>query len=371
MYRNTNFSEVVHGVPPTLYQLPLHMSDPVSLLYNYVRHYDTQREPQHNIQYAFEYSEREKGFRAQVTVFGHIFAGRHYHARKQKAKEEASAIALEQLYNRPTKNPQPQPRSSATRAQQQSKALESRPIDSRPAPPSNIGGSVPLSMRVVQWLEQTYRERQYNPYKPQTALLNELVQILGIESPRYEVDHVYHNIGSRTHAPFACTLFIDGFIFKSPEPVDTVQAAKDSCASQAIYSLVQTIIGNGDKAEQARNLNLVTDKEAQRGIISNDKKISSNCIIIIGDGKPESAMLNELAAKCGWNTPTYEYEESRNSRNATVFRCVLTLHRGESADERICGTEWCVSKNQAKHDAASVALAKLINEGVCRIVRNT
>lgn len=346
------------------------MSNAITELYHYVQCSDKQHDPQRNIQYAFEYSEKHKGFRAQVTVFGRVFAGCHYHARKQTAKQEASAVALEQLYNVSANWKRSLP--SADQIKGQPQVAKSAAVNRSPTSLDMCGG-VPLATRVVQWLEQTYRERQYSLHKPQTALLNELVQILRIEPPKYEINQVYHNIGLRTHAPFACTLFIDGFIFKSPEPAETVQAAKDSCASQAIYSLVQSVVGNSDKEKQSRSLNAVTEKQANGRIDydSSNRKYGARPIVVSGYDKQESAILNEVVAKCGWNNPTYEYEESKNYRNAPIYRCTLTLHQAESRTERICGTEWCVSKAQAKHHAASIALERLTDAGICYVVRDT
>ena len=278
-----------------------------------------------------------------------------------------------------------------------------------------------MVQRVQRWLDNSLKDQCSKSY---ISLLNELVQVLAIEPARFTVAQAYHAIGGRNHAPYTATLFVDNRVFTTPEPCDTVQGAKNYCAYYAIVELVYDVCGVSvnqqqqqssfhqlppqqhlfspfhqqqqlqqplspfQQAQQLQSLpytppppsDVVTRPLPQINLPPGINKRP----IISTFNKSEMGMLNELASKLQWEIPTYDIEESIDERTKSpIFLCTITLqsskdkqaHNVQQQQQQqqpyvIVGTQWCQSKNQAKHCTAARALEELQQRGLCLIVRD-
>ncbi|KAI7881635.1 hypothetical protein K492DRAFT_186792 [Lichtheimia hyalospora FSU 10163] len=380
------------------------------------------------LDYLFHYNDAIKGYAAELTVFGRTYRSQYYR-RKKTAKEAVSGMALkDQAYMSKIKIPplQEEPLDEMDTSAWQSFSKVNTVIPPTTptkavSPTKNNNNNRPsttprqhMVQRVQRWLDNSLKDQCSKSY---ISLLNELVQVLAIEPARFTVAQAYHAIGGRNHAPYTVTLFVDNRVFTTPEPYDTVQDAKNYCAYYAIVELVYDVCGvsvNQQQQQQSsfqqlppqqHSLSPFHQQQQQQQPLSPFQQsqplpytLPSGVVtqplpqmnlppginkrpIISTFNKSEMGMLNELASKLQWEIPTYDIEESIDERTKSpIFLCTITLQPSKDKQAPnvqqqqqpyvIVGTQWCQSKNQAKHCTAARALEELHQKGLCLIVRD-
>lgn len=385
------------------------------------------------LEYLYHYNDAIKGYAAELTLFGRTYRS-HFYKKKKTAKEAVSAMALyDQPYMSKARVPplQEEPLdekdTSAWQSFAKANAVIAPPTTALSPVSNNNNNKIPSSpstaprrqmvQRVQRWLDHSLKDQQSKSY---ISLLHELVQVLAIEPPRYTIAQAYHAIGGRTHAPYTATLFVDSRVFTTPEPQDTVNDAKNYCAYYAIVALVYDVCGvSVDQQQQPPLQSLQQPQPLQSpqqppslfspppqqqqpslfpsqqshpplqpqpsalppGVLTRPlPKLSlppgiHKRPIISTFNKTEMGMLNELASKLQWEIPTYDVEDSIDERTKnTIFRCTITLQPKKDKQQQepyvFLGTQWCQSKNQAKHCTAAQALEELSQNGLCVIVRD-
>lgn len=317
---------------------------PISQLYEHVAKLSAAagiKDPK--IEYQFHYSETHNGYCAVLNVLGYTFTS-DYYIGKKRAKEAVSSMALQQLAA-------PYQRREQLQLQQQQSNASSRAM------------AEPTATRIQRWLAQCMQR----PHNTCTGLLAELIQVLGLNvSPRYDIQEVYHAIGGHTHAPFACTLFVDPLIFRSLNVYLTVQEAKEDCAKQALVALVQSACGlQPDLSFLTRPV--TTAPPSATPSSNNQPESKKHPVVLSAFNKTDTAMLNELASRLKWERPEYIIEESVSDINSKIYLCHIKLRRSDQ-EQVVSGKQWLPAKAQAKHHAASIVLQQLTQEGVCIIV---
>ncbi|KAJ8663945.1 hypothetical protein O0I10_000220 [Lichtheimia ornata] len=401
------------------------------------------------LEFLYHYNDAIKGYAAELTLFGRTYRS-HFYKKKKTAKEAVSAMALyDQPYMAKAKVPplQEEPLDEKDTSAWQSFAKANAvlppppptaptnalsPVNSNNNNTNNMSSNPSAAprrqmvQRVQRWLDHSLNDQHSKSY---VSLLNELVQVLAIEPPRYTTAQAYHAIGGRTHAPYTATLFVDSRVFTTPEPQDTINDAKNHCAYYAIVALVYDVCGvSVDQQQPLQSLqqplspyqqfqplqspqqpslfppqqpSLFPSQQPHQQLQPQPSALPPGVLtrplpklslppgihkrpIISTFNKTEMMMLNELASKLQWEIPTYDIEDSIDERTkSTIFRCTITLQakkdkqasNGEQQQQQqepyvFLGTQWCQSKNQAKHCTAAQALEELSQNGLCVIVRD-
>ncbi|KAI8391765.1 uncharacterized protein BYT42DRAFT_558013 [Radiomyces spectabilis] len=302
---------------------------------------------------------------ASITVFGQRFSLQEVFLQEDQARTAVAAFALNTL-----------------------KAYEQKGIDFRQLPPSeHVSNS--LLQKVEAWLRAALDSRERDEdEKTYTTLLCDLLKMLHMSPPKFEIIQDYSEIYSSADAPFMATLYVGSLTFRSSKSFPDLQSAKDSCAVQAINAIVQGCCGIHPSIASAgidtndfisvpilsrerpshNTANAISSRNRNTNNNSNSNSNGANRPPVTGTNaaplfKSEVVVLSEVVNKMKW---TMDCEFVSQSIGKTPgFRCIMTIDRSNTKQPPIVIDSPLIygKKTKSKTASAYKVLARLLQEG--------